>query len=89
MSASLKYPASFLQPTLLAAALLLCFAVPAFAHADNINVVFQATPLFSDANIAPGDTVMRTVTVTNTSGTAQDVYVKALNGVSTGNLGDE
>ncbi len=71
------------------AALLLCFGAPTFAHADNINVVFQATPLFSDSNIVPGDTVTRSVTVTNTSGVSQDVYVKALNGVSTGSLGDK
>jgi hypothetical protein len=79
----------FLKSALFAVALFLCFGTPAFAHADNINVVFQATPLFSDANIAPGYTVTRSVTVTNTSGAAQDVYVKVINGVSTGSLGDK
>lgn len=66
----------------------MCAAMPLSAHADNINVVFQHSPLFSDSNMAPGETVTRTVTVTNTSGATQDVYVKARNGVSKGGLGN-
>lgn len=66
------------------------FGATPFALADTglINVTFQNTPLFSNDDIKPGDTITKTVTVENVSGSPQDVYVELLNCTETKNLGD-
>lgn len=69
---------------ILAGAMLCSSATTVFAA--NISVDFEQEPLFSEGDIKPGDTISRTVVVTNTSTESQDVYVKATNGFSTGNL---
>src|SRR5690606_18426715 len=51
-----------------------------------LQVVFQATPLFSNTNIAPGHSVTRTVTVTNTAAatTTEAVFVTVASTSNTG-----
>ncbi|OHA31902.1 MAG: hypothetical protein A2928_02165 [Candidatus Taylorbacteria bacterium RIFCSPLOWO2_01_FULL_45_15b] len=44
-----------------------------------IVVTFQSTPLFSEANFLPGNTVTRTITVKNNTGGAWPVYVESIN----------
>ncbi len=58
--------------------------VGANAQAAGLAVVFEATPLFSEAQIMPGDSVARTVTVTNNSTSTQDIEVLATNVFSDG-----
>jgi hypothetical protein len=53
----------------------------------NVTVDFEATPLFSDANVLPGDSVTRSVTVTNTGTETEQVLVGTTN-VFTGDLAD-
>lgn len=57
--------------------------VPTSAYAA-INVVFQTTPLFGEANFLPGDVVTRTVTVTNTGANSENVYTELLNVIDGG-----
>lgn len=68
--------------------LLLCYGVffgsGSVALAQVPTVVFEKTPLFLDSNIEPGDSEARTITVTNTGPTAEDVYVSSGNEFSTG-----
>lgn len=52
------------------------FAQPA---PSDLIVVFEQTPLFSGANIVPGDGTSRTVIVTNNSGTTQTIITSAAN----------
>lgn len=54
---------------------LLVFPLPASA-ATTLTVVFEATPLFSEANFMPGDSVTRWVQVTNISGGAVNMGAK-------------
>ncbi len=67
-------------------AAVMVFSYASTTYAANISVDFEQEPLFSEGDIKPGDTISRTVVVTNTSTESQDVYVKATNGFSTGNL---
>lgn len=46
---------------------------------DILDVQFEATPLFLEANVMPGDGETRTVTVTNNGTEAQDLYVTVTN----------
>ena len=62
--------------------LLLCTTNMALAQAPV--VVFEETPLFLDANIEPGDTVARTITVTNTGAESEEVYLSSANVFSPG-----
>lgn len=62
------------------------FTAPSTAFAE-LEVVFETTPLFSEANILPGGTVTRTVIVTNTGTTTESVYVSVANS-SSGGLAD-
>lgn len=64
------------------------FLLPSFALAANLDVVFEQEPLFSEAEILPGDGVTRSVSVQNQTETPQNIYVKAVNGVSSGDIGD-
>jgi hypothetical protein len=60
------------------------FAGAAVALAQAPTVVFEETPLFLNANIQPGDSVARTITVTNTGTSAEEVYLSSANVFSTG-----
>ena len=53
--------------------------VPAVALASDLDVSFQAMPLFSEADVKPGDSVSRTFTVTNNGSEDEDVYVSVEN----------
>ncbi len=68
--------------------LVLAGSAPYVANAANLDVVFEATPLFSEANILPGDTVTRSAQVSNLTDAPQDVYVKAVNAAFSGTLSD-
>ena len=49
-----------------------------------IDVDFESTPLFGTSNFLPGDTVTKTVTVTNTGEDTENVYTELLNVVDGG-----
>jgi len=57
------------------------FALPLSVSAQVIDVDFETSPLFSSVNLLPGDTVVKEFTITNTSGTAQDTRLKAVDTV--------
>jgi hypothetical protein len=57
--------------------------LPHFAQAA-LQVTFEATPLFVGANVVPGDSVTRTVTVTNTGTEAEEVIFSLENTFSDG-----
>ena len=50
----------------------------------SIDVDFESTPLFGVSNFLPGDTAIKTVTVTNTGTETEDVYTELLNVVDGG-----
>ncbi len=52
--------------------------------AQTPTVTFEQTPLFLNANIVPGDSESRTVTVTNGGTETEDVYASVANVFSTG-----
>lgn len=54
------------------------------ALAQTPTVVFEQTPLFLNADVVPGDSESRTVTVTNGGTENEDVYVSVANVFSTG-----
>lgn len=54
---------------------------------DPLQVTFEQNPLFLNADVKPGDTVSRTVTVRNESGETQDIITAVENEFNTG-LGD-
>ena len=58
--------------------------VPTVTLAATLDVTFQTTPLFVNANIAPGDSVLRTVIVGNTGTDLQNVYTSVQNTFSSG-----
>src|SRR6056297_4351777 len=68
---------------LLLSLVLITAFVPVAALAA-LEVVFEATPLFENANVLPGDAVTRTVTVTNTGTEAQEVIFSLENTFSDG-----
>ncbi len=49
-----------------------------------IDVDFESTPLFGTSNFLPGDTLTKTVTVTNTGEETENVYTELLNVVDGG-----
>jgi hypothetical protein len=63
---------SLVQKLGVALSMVLLFAVPQFVLAA-LEVQFEETPLFLNADIKPGDVVSRTVTVTNTGPESQTV----------------
>lgn len=79
MSASL-----FTNRSVFLLGLLLWLVLPLSVLASDIEVVFEATPLFSNANIIPGDSVARTITVTNNTPNSQPVYFTFDNFFDTG-----
>ena len=54
-------------------------AGPSYAATEDLVVDFESTPLFSEANFLPGNTVTRTVGVTNNAGSSKDIIVEAIN----------
>lgn len=60
---------------------------PATVFAQNLNVQFEQTPLFSSANFLPGDTITRFVKVTNNSGETKKIGTKSISVVDPDNLG--
>ena len=54
-------------------------AWPSYAAPEDLVVDFESTPLFSEANFMPGNTVTRTVKVTNNTGGSKDIVVEAIN----------
>ena len=49
------------------------------AAAQALSVDFEAEPLFLDADVKPGDSTARTVTVSNSGGASEEVYMLAEN----------
>jgi len=76
---------NFIYTALLALGMSMCFVGVAFAQ--SIEVDFETDPLFGQSNFLPGDTVSKTVKVTNPNADSQDVYTELLNVVD-GGLGD-
>jgi len=66
---------------------LMLFGLPAVALAVNLSVNFQYDPLFSELDVKPGDSVTRTVTVTNNSDSSQQVATESINEVDNEGLG--
>ena len=64
--------------TLLALVMFLAGGV-ASAYAQTLSVDFEETPLFLDADVKPGDSTDRTVTVSNSGGDTENVYMLAEN----------
>lgn len=60
------------------------FSVFGQVNAAGLEVVFEATPLFSEAKIMPGDSVARTITVTNNNVEPEDIEIEAVNVFSSG-----
>lgn len=58
---------------------LLFFALGTHSAAAALLVDFAATPLFVNANVQPGDSVARTVTITNTAAETEAILVSAEN----------
>src|SRR3989344_1308640 len=50
-----------------------------YAAPDDLVVEFESTPLFSEANFLPGNTVTRTVEVTNNTESSKDIIVESIN----------
>lgn len=65
------------------------FSAPLVAAAQPlITVEFQNSPLFSEANFLPSQSVTKWIKVTNVSGSTQKIVIKALNVKSVGDLSD-
>jgi len=67
---------------------LLFGALPVYAT-DPLTVIFESNPLFSEINFLPGDSVDGDVTVTNNTGTAQNIYIESVNGYDPDGLGSQ
>ena len=70
------------------AAIVLFVGAPFIAHAADLSVVFEQTPLFNESQVAPGDMVTRTVTVTNNGSESHTVVTAADNVANTDSFGD-
>jgi hypothetical protein len=67
----------------------LMLALPTAATATDLVVDFENTPLFSEANFLPGDTVTRWAKVHNNTESNQHIIVEAINGSDPDGLGDD
>ena len=70
-------------------ALLIAALLPGMVLAQSnspLSVTFEASPLFLDADVKPGDSTTRTVTVENTGQTSESLYVTVQNTFDTGGL---
>jgi len=69
--------------------LLSVWSIPLHAEdIPSISVQFEKTPLFSEANFLPGDTITRFVKVTNSGNTSEPIQVYTKNKSESGGLGD-
>lgn len=59
--------------------LLLLIFFPFVTNAAGLGVTFEKTPLFSESNISPGNTVSREIVVSNGDSVNHDVYIQLLN----------
>ncbi len=65
-----------------------CFFIqPAFAQVDELEVIFNPDPLFSQANFAPGQAVTANINVTNNTDAVQPIAIEAINVNDPDNLG--
>ncbi|MFA5197428.1 MAG: hypothetical protein WC437_03310 [Patescibacteria group bacterium] len=70
-------------------ALLLSLFIPAFTlAASNVSVV-GPNPIFNETNLAPGDTITKTITVTNNSSTNEQFKFQATSTTPVGILADK
>lgn len=65
------------------------FTGSVFAAPNDLVVQFQNSPLFSEANFAPGQSVTRWVKVTNNSGSTQKIIVDTINKNDPNHLADQ
>ncbi len=72
----------YLVPIALAASML--FGWVGVAAASDLSVSYQSDPLFYNSNLAPGESVSKTVTVTNTGTVNQSLYLDTKNSSSDG-----
>jgi hypothetical protein len=54
-----------------------------------LSVTFSSDPLFKEVNFAPGGEVTGSASVSNNSGSSQNIIVEATNAVDNGGLGDK
>jgi hypothetical protein len=64
----------------------LAFVVPQTAKAANLDVQFENTPLFAEANFAPGDSVTRFIKVTNNTTSTETIALHLINQADPDNL---
>ena len=64
------------------------FTSPALAQVPPLQVIFENSPLFSESNFIPGDSVTRFVTVKNNSGVTGRIAVETINVADPDDLGD-
>ncbi len=64
--------------------MIIFFGVVGVVQAAGLGVSFQSSPLFYNTNIAPGENIDRTVTVTNNGTENENVYFSTVNNTSTG-----
>ena len=62
-------------------------AVPAAVYAAGLTVVFEQTPLFAEANIAPGLVTTRMMDVHNADVSTQELFIETLNVTDADNFG--
>ena len=55
---------------------------------ENLVVDFEEIPLFSEANLLPGSSITRSITVTNNSDGIKDIIIEAINTSDPDGLGD-
>jgi hypothetical protein len=56
------------------------------ANAAGLNVEFEKSPLFDEANFVPGNTITRWIRVENTSGSTQKIIVEAIKEIDSDNF---
>ena len=64
------------------------FASPVFADENSLIVEFEDTPLFSEANFLPGNSITRFIKVTNNTTEAQPIAIESINVTDPDSLGD-
>lgn len=65
------------------------FTKSAFAETPPLSVTFSSDPLFKEVNFIPGGEVTSSVSVSNNSGSSQNIIVEATNALDTSGLGDK
>ena len=64
------------------------FASPVSAQENSLIVEFENTPLFSEANFLPGNSVTRFAKVTNNTEETKSIIIEAINTTGSSDLGD-